>query len=159
VPGAHLAIGVFLNAVPVPPADPGAAWPDRVEHVAAAERAMLDHRHFPYASMRSQLGLPDPTTWFTYTNFAGTSMAEFLASVIDHNITELPLTVSVVDDGLLLDGSSDHFTGADVAEIADAHMECLREAVRAALAADEDPGESLLVAANPMGVNWLWARL
>jgi amino acid adenylation domain-containing protein len=158
VPGAHLAIGVFLNAVPVPPADPGAAWPDRVEHVAAAERAMLDHRHFPYASMRSQFGLPDPTTWFTYTNFAGTSMAEFLASVIDHNITELPLTVSVVDDGLLLDGSSDHFTSADVAEIADAHMECLREAVRAALAADEDPGESLLVAANPMGVSWLWAR-
>jgi hypothetical protein len=94
---------------------------------------MLEHRHFPFAEMRSRLGLPRPTTWFTYTDFAGTSMADFIASVTDHNVTELPLTVSVVDDGLLVDGSSDHFTRAEVEQVARVHVDCLHEAIQAAL--------------------------
>ena len=50
---------------------------------------MQEHRHFPFA-MRSRFGLSAPTTWFTYTDFAETSMADFVATVTDHNITELP---------------------------------------------------------------------
>ncbi|MFC4145819.1 condensation domain-containing protein, partial [Micromonospora mangrovi] len=130
-PGAHLAVGVFLNAVPVLPAAGDASWPERVAQVAAAELAMQEHRHFPFAAMRSRFGLPAPTTWFTYTDFAETSMADFIATVTDHNVTELPLTVSVVDDGLVVDGSSDHFTAAEVAEIVERHVACLREAVGA----------------------------
>ena len=129
----HLAVGVFLNAMPVLPAPPGATWRDRVGHVAAAELEMLEHRHYPFADMRGRLGLPSPTTWFTYTDFGGTSMGDFLASVTDHNVTELPLTVSVVDDGLLVDGSSDHFTRAEVEELARVHLECLHGAIQAAL--------------------------
>ncbi|MFG1812108.1 condensation domain-containing protein, partial [Streptomyces sp. NPDC049040] len=125
----HLAVGVFLNAVPVLPAAEDASWPDRVAHVADAELDMLEHRHFPFAAMRARFGLPAPTTWFTYTDFGATSMADFIATVTDHTVTELPLTVSVVDDGLVVDGSSDHFTAADVAEIVDRYVQCLREAV------------------------------
>jgi hypothetical protein len=94
---------------------------------------MLEHRHYPFADMRGRLGLPSPTTWFTYTDFGGTSMGDFIASVTDHNVTELPLTVSVVDDGLLLDGSSDHFTRAEVEELARVHVDCLHRAIQAAL--------------------------
>ncbi|MFF0729950.1 condensation domain-containing protein, partial [Streptomyces sp. NPDC004134] len=130
----HLAVGVFLNAVPVLPPAEGASWRERVTHVAAAELEMLEHRHFPFAAMRSRFGLPAPTTWFTYTDFAATSMADFIATVTDHTVTELPLTVSVVDDGLMVDGSSDHFTAAEVADVVHGYAECLREAVGEATA-------------------------
>ncbi|MEH0927117.1 amino acid adenylation domain-containing protein [Micromonospora sp. CPCC 205558] len=127
----HLAVGVFLNAVPVLPAAEDASWHERVAQVGAAELDMLEHRHFPFAAMRSRLGLPAPTTWFTYTDFAETSMSDFIATVTDYTVTELPITVSVVDDGVVVDGSSDHFTAAEVAEIVDRYVECLREAVGA----------------------------
>lgn len=135
----HLAVGVFLNAVPVLPGAPGASWRDRVRQVAIADIEMQEHRHFPFAGMRGGLGLPSPTTWFTYTHFAGTSMSDFITRVTDHNVTELPLTVSVVDDGLLVDGSSDHFTSAEVAAVMRTHVECLLEAVQAALETGEVP--------------------
>lgn len=135
-PDAHLAVGVFLNAAPVLAPEPGASWSGRVAHAAAQEAAMQQHRHFPFAAMRSRLGLPTPTTWFTFTDFGGTSLSGFLRSVIDSNVTELPLTVSVVDDGLVVDGSTDHFTRAHVAEFVRLHVECLNAAVRAAAGED-----------------------
>jgi hypothetical protein len=135
-PDAHLAVGVFLNAAPVLAPEPGASWPERVAHAAAQEAAMQQHRHFPFAAMRSRLGLPAPTTWFTFTDFGGTSLGGFLRSVTDYNVTELPLTVSVVDDGLVVDGSTEHFTRAYVAELVRLHVECLDAAVRAAAGED-----------------------
>jgi hypothetical protein len=133
VQGTHRALGMFLNMVPVLPSPSSATWRDRVEHVTAAEAEAQEHRHFPFGMLLTQLHLPRPTTCFNFTDFTGAGLAGYLAKVTEHNITEVPLTVAVVDDGLIIDGSSRHFTHDEVSVLADMHMECLREALQAAL--------------------------
>lgn len=137
VADADLALGVFLNAVPVRALKPGASWSQRLDDIAAQEASLQPHRHFPFAEMRRRFGMPAPTTWFTFTDFAGTSLGRFLHTVVDHNVTELPATISVVDDGIVVDGSADHFTRAQVNDLLQTHLDSLDAALHAIESRDD----------------------
>ena len=127
--GAENVLGMFLNIVPFPVQALGVRWAELVQDVMAAEARLQPHRWFPLAAMVSTLRMPAPTVWLNYTDFSRTAMRGYLQSVTEMNATEMPLTVSVVDDGLIVAGRSDRFSLAECQQILDLHTENLARAV------------------------------
>lgn len=68
VPGTEATLGLFLNSLPVPARVAGTPA-EIVEAVAAAERAMIEHRHFPLALVQRDLGWDPVRALFNYADF------------------------------------------------------------------------------------------
>lgn len=128
-PRAENALGLFVNAVPFVVQGLGASWRELARTVMNLEVRLQPHRWFPLAAMMSGLGLRTPTVAFNYTDFSATAMRGFLRSVTEMTVTESPLTVSVVDDGVVVQGMSAHFSDTECALLAESHVERVRDAI------------------------------
>jgi len=88
----------------------------------AAEESLLPHRWFPLAAMINRFMIPSPNVWINYTNFSTTVMRGFLSQVSEVSPTGMPLTVSVVDDGLIVEASPRYFSANECTRLLDAHL-------------------------------------
>ncbi|GAA1982251.1 AMP-binding protein [Catenulispora subtropica] len=68
-PGADLAVGLFVNALPLRVAELPETWAGLVGAVAAAERAGVPHQAFPQARIVQLLGRPAFDVVFNFMNF------------------------------------------------------------------------------------------
>ena len=126
---AEAALGVFLNTVPFAMQGLGSSWQELTKQVMMAEARLQPHRWFPLTAMITHFGIAPLNVWFNYTDFSVTSMRDYLHRVTETNITEMPLTVSVVDDGLIVEASSE-YTSADMCkQHLDMHIGNVREAI------------------------------
>lgn len=128
-PGAENSLGMFVNTVPFVVQGLGASWRELARAVMNLEVALQPHRWFPLAEMMSGLGLRTPTVAFNYTDFSATAMRGFLKSVTEITVTELPLTVSVTDDGVVVQGLASHFSAKECAKLAESHAAGVTEAI------------------------------
>ncbi len=120
--GAHHALGLFLNIVPLVIKGMGSSWAELSRLAMAAEESLLPHRWFPLAAMINRFMIPSPNVWINYTNFSTTVMRGFLSQVSEVSPTGMPLTVSVVDDGLIVEASPRYFSANECTRLLDAHL-------------------------------------
>ncbi len=120
--GAHKALGMFLNVVPLAIKGMGSSWAELSLLAMAAERSLLPHRWFPLAAMIKRFMIPAPNVWINYTNFSATAMRGFLSQVSEVSPTGMPLTVSVVDDGLIIEASPRYFSANECTRLLEAHL-------------------------------------
>ncbi len=128
-PRAENSLGMFVNTVPFVVQGLGASWRELARTVMTLEVRLQPHRWYPLAAMISGLGLRTPTVGFNFTDFSATAMRGFLRSVTEVTVTELPLTVSVVDDGIVVQGLAGHFSAKECAELAESHARGVGEAI------------------------------
>jgi amino acid adenylation domain-containing protein len=129
LPQAHNALGMFLNVVPLAVRNPRANWADLARAGAEAEASLQAHRWFPQATMVTKFGIPPLNVCFNYTDFSATTMRGFLAKVTETSPNGMPLTVSVVDDGLIAEVATQYLSAAECARLVRCHEENLRDAV------------------------------
>lgn len=139
-PGADKALGMFLNLVPFSAGELGGSWSELARQVQAAEARIQPHRWFPLATMIKELGLPPLAVWFNYTDFSTTAMRGYLRHVREVSPTAMPLTVSVADDGLIVEASAEYFSAGQCAELAGAHLRNLKDAAESTAAGSRQPG-------------------
>lgn len=120
--GAHNALGMFLNIVPLAIKGMGSSWADLSRLAMTAEKDLLPHRWLPLAAMINRFRIPAPNVWINYTNFSATAMRGFLSQVSEVSPTGMPLTVSVVDDGLIIEASPRYFSANECTRLLDAHL-------------------------------------
>lgn len=128
-PGAHNALGMFLNVVPLAVTGLGSSWAELARAAMATETRLQPHRWFPQATMVTKLGMPLLNLCFNYTDFSGTAMHGFLERVTELSPNSMPLTVSVVDDGLIVEASAQYFSAEQCAQLVQWHQDNLRDAV------------------------------
>ncbi len=133
-PEADKALGMFLNLVPFSVGHLGESWSELARQVQAAEAGLQPHRWFPLGKMISELGMAPVNVWFNYTDFSATAMRSFLNRVHEASPTAMPLTVSVVDDGLILEASAAYFSAEQCGRLARSHLRNLQDAVRSVAA-------------------------
>ncbi len=129
-PGADRALGMFLNLVPFSVGHVGESWSELAREVRAAEARLQPYRWFPLAKMISELAMAPVNVWFNYTDFSATAMRSFLRRVHEVSPTAMPLTVSVADDGLIVEASAAYFSAEQCAQLAASHLLNLEDAVR-----------------------------
>ena len=129
-PYADYALGIFLNAAPLSLHGVQRDWRVLAGAVAELEAGMQPYRWYPTSEMITKLGMHPLNSLFNYTDFSRTSMRAFLTNVSDSNISEIPLTVSVVDNGIIVEGFSQYFSKSDCEHLASRHLENLQAAVR-----------------------------
>jgi len=66
---AELAVGLYLNTVPVRFATTGGTWADLAQAAAAAERRAQPHLHYPLVHIVQRLGRPAFDVSFNFSNF------------------------------------------------------------------------------------------
>lgn len=130
LPQAHNALGMFLNVVPLAVTGFGSTWADLARAAAAAEARLQPHRWFPQATMVTELGIPPLNVCFNYTDFSGTALRGFLSRVTETSPNGMPLTVSVVDDGLIAEVATRYLSADQCARLVRCHEENLRDAVK-----------------------------
>ncbi len=130
LPQAHNSLGMFLNVVPLAVTGFGSNWADLARAAAAAEARLQPHRWFPQATMVTRFGIPPLNVCFNYTDFSGTTLRGFLSRVTETSPNGMPLTVSVVDDGLIAEVATQYVPADQCARLVRCHMENLRDAVR-----------------------------
>jgi amino acid adenylation domain-containing protein len=130
LPQAHDALGMFLNVVPLVVTGLGSNWADLARAAAEAETRMQLHRWFPQATMVTNFGIPPLNVCFNYTDFSATAMRGFLSSVTETSPNGMPLTVSVVDDGLVAEVATQYLSIDECARLVRCHQENLRDAIR-----------------------------
>jgi amino acid adenylation domain-containing protein len=135
-PEAHNALGMFLNVVPLAVTGLGSSWAELAHAAMAAETRLQPHRWFPQATMVTKLGMPLPNLCFNYTDFSATAMHGFLERVTEMSPNSMPLTVSVVDDGLIVEASAQYFSQGQCAQLVQWHQDNLRDAVAESRQAD-----------------------
>ncbi|AVZ74465.1 non-ribosomal peptide synthetase [Streptomyces lunaelactis] len=65
-----LALGVFLNTLPVRGRLPGGTWSDLVRQTAALDLEILRHRRYPLSEIMRRTGVSEPfEAFFNYTHF------------------------------------------------------------------------------------------
>jgi hypothetical protein len=133
LPQAHNALGMFLNVVPLAVTGLGPDWADLARAAADAEARLQAHRWFPQATMVTKFGIPPLNVCFNYTDFSGTALRGYLAQVTETSPNGMPLTVSVVDDGLIAEVATEYLSAEQCARLVQCHEENLRDAVRSAL--------------------------
>lgn len=138
LPDAHRALGMFLNLVPLAVADFGATWADLARAAMAAETALLPHRWFPQATIVTRFGISPPNVCFNYTDFSATAMHSFLRRVREQSPNSTPLTVSVTDDGLIIDALAQYFSAQECTRLVEWHLDNVRAAVAESLRADPE---------------------
>lgn len=148
-PEAHNALGMFLNVVPLAVTGLGSSWAELAHAVMAAETRLQPHRWFPQATMVTKLGMPRPNLCFNYTDFSATAMHGFLERVTEMSPNSMPLTVSVLDDGLVAEASAHYFPAGQCVQLVQWHEDNLRDAV--AESRRPGPAEPLLAAGLPAG--------
>jgi amino acid adenylation domain-containing protein len=130
LPQAHNALGMFLNVVPLVVTGLGSNYADLARAAAEAETRLQPHRWFPQATMVAEFGIPPLNVCFNYTDFSSTAMRGFLSSVTETSPNGMPLTVSVVDDGLVAEVATQYLSADQCARLVRCHEKNLRDAIR-----------------------------
>lgn len=135
-PEAHNALGMFLNVVPLAVTGLGSSWAELAHAAMAAETRLQPYRWFPQATMVTKLGMAPLNLCFNYTDFSATAMHGFLERVTEMSPNSMPLTISVVDDGLIVEASAQYFSAEQCAQLVQRHQDNLRDAVAESSPAD-----------------------
>jgi len=126
---AHSALGLFLNVVPLAVEGLGPSWAALAQAAMSAEARLQPHRWFPQAAMVAKFAMPPLNTCFNYTDFSATAMRGFLTRVTETSPNGMPLTISVLDDGLIAEADPRYFSGEECSELVRWHMDNLFAAV------------------------------
>lgn len=135
-PGAAEALGLFLNTQPLVVRLRGGSWRDLVREVWSQERTAYPHRHYPAAAISRATGLRSAPVAFTYNDFTGAGFPSFRAQVRETGYSSVPLTVVVVGDSCLVEGSPAHVSAGDCRRLAERIRDML-------LLMTADPAETL----------------
>lgn len=130
------AVGLFLNTVPLVLDEPLGTWSDLVRYVWAEEREAFGYRHFPAAAISRATGRKPAPVMFTYNDFSGAGFVAYRSQVQETGHSSVPLTVVVVDDVCLVDGSPEHVSSEDCQRLAE-RIHAMMVAIVA------DPGQSV----------------
>ncbi len=102
--GGDADLGVYNNIVPVPMDVVGHRWRDLATAASVAEQALLPHRRFPYAALRTMAGGELADAVFVHTHFRPyRTLSEGPVRLLDLNATDqtyVPLTAHFTLDPL-----------------------------------------------------------
>ncbi|MFF9479376.1 condensation domain-containing protein [Streptomyces sp. NPDC014733] len=100
--GSELTLGLFLNTLPLRLDVAGVSWRTAARRAFDAENALLAHRRFPDAEVRSLLGGPPFATVFNYVHFhARDRLLDAGLVTADEDLRDrssFPVRVEVIDD-------------------------------------------------------------